>query len=143
MRLNIKTRRIIPALILGALLAYLVYTSAFQRNYFSKTYLAVTLFVFIAGSLACYAANQRWLSPLFGSLKPTAAHGLTIAALLISALLLLNFNPQPLYALLPSHSVQVLVPAQTDAPAVNFESLENSLGYIAYANLNPQGNWSE
>ena len=143
MRLHIKSRRIIPALILGALLAYLVFTTAFQRNYFSKTYFAVTVFIFITGTLACYAANQRWLSPLFGSLKPTAARSLTIAALLISALLLLNFDPQPLYTLLPSRSVQVLVPAQTDAPAVNFESLENSLGYIAYANLNPQGNWSE
>ena len=143
MRLNIKSRRIIPALILGALLAYLVYTTAFQRNYFSKTYFVVTVFIFITGTLACYAANQRWLSPLFGSLKPIAARGLTIAALLISALLLLNFDPQPLYALLPTHSVQVLVPAQSGAEAVKFDYLENSLGYIAYANLNPQGNWSE
>ena len=143
MQLKIKTRRIIPALLLGAALAYLVYTSTFQRNYFSKTYLVVTLFIFIAGSLVCYAANQRWIVPLFNSLKPAAVRGLALAALLISALLLLNFDSQPLYALLPSHSLRVLVPAQPGAEAVNFDYLENSLGHIAYANLNPQGNWSE
>lgn len=143
MHLNIKTRRIIPALSLGAVLAYLVYTSAFQRNFLSKTYLAVTLLIFIAGTLAFYLINRNVLVPFLKMLKPAAAFRLAGVAFLISALLLLNFDPQPLYALLPDHSVQIEVPAQTGAQAVYFESLENSLGYIAYAKLNPQGDWRE
>ena len=143
MQLNTKTRPLIFSFPLGGLLAYLVYTSAFQRNFLSKTYLAVTLLIFIAGALSFYLINRYVSVPFLQALKPAAARGLAAAAFLISALLLLNFDPQPLYALLPSHSLRVLIPAQADAPAVNFESLENALGYIAYANLNPQGDWSE
>jgi hypothetical protein len=143
MHLNIKNRQIITALLSGAALAYLIYTCAFQRNFLSKTYLALTLLIFIAGSLAFYFINHKVLVPFLQSLKVSTRRGLVIAALLISALLLLNFDPQPLYALLPNHSLRVMLPAQPGASVVHFESLENSLGYIAYAKLNPQGNWSE
>lgn len=37
-----KTGQIITSLILGFLFALLVYSSAFQRNFFSKAYLAFT-----------------------------------------------------------------------------------------------------
>ena len=143
MQLNFKNRQTIPSLILGASLAYLIYTNAFQRNFLSKTYLVMTLLIFFAGTLAFYLLNRTVLIPFLHSLRAAAIRRLAAAALLISALLLLNFDPQPLYALLPSHSLTVQIPAKTDAPAVNFESLENALGYIAYAKLNPQGDWSE
>ncbi len=143
MTVNNKKRRITTSLMLGGLSAYLLYTSVFQRNYFSKTYLAVTLFIFGAGALASYAANHFCLEPFLTSLSRKTARWLVAAAVLISALLLLNFDPQPLYALLPSHSLRVLVPAQAGAQAAGFEYLENSLGTIPYANLTPQGDWHE
>ena len=140
---QLKSRQGIIALILGLLSAILLYTSFFQRNFFSKTYLAITLGIFLCATLGIFLANQHLLGPFLKSFKQNNRRWMVLAAFVLASLLTANASLQPLYTLLPEHSIRIHIPAQDnqDIQSINLESVENALGYIPYTSLELEGNW--
>lgn len=119
----------------------LVYISCFQRNFFSKTYLAFTVLVF-AGAWLMAAALNRLILEKFRAQK--SRQGLRLCfwtALALALLLLLNFEALPLYLLEPDGTVTIRLAgesAPTGEPA-KLTYLRNRLGFIPYEELNRSG----
>lgn len=129
----------------GLLLTVLIYADYFQRNFFSKTYAAYSIGIFILSSLFFYLINQFFLFPLRQSFKPSIFRIICLAAVLISCLLALNFNLPPLYVLLPEHTIQINIPVQnhSENDFIHLESVENALGTIHYSIFNLTGDWTK
>lgn len=118
----------------------LVYITFFQRNFFSKTYLAVSLLVCTVSFLLSLALNrfiQKKLIDRFPAFDTRLCVG---CAVLLSLVLALNFSPIPFYRLLPDKEVQIEIPG---GEAVKLVYMRNPLGYIPYSELQISGEWRE
>ena len=122
--------------------ALLIYISFFQRNFFSKTYLAITAATFFLGLIVFNYINKLLVIPFISS-KKSNVQGLYLAALMISAMLLINFRPQALLLLMPSNEFRISISAgdMPENEPIYLESVENSLGYIPYSQLSLKGDY--
>lgn len=127
----------------GVLATLLLVVTLLQRNFFSKTYAALTLVVFVGASLAFHCANRALLRPFLAGFSRAAQRWMLAAAILLSLMLLLNFPIQPLRLLLPQSQVQVHLPAQPDPAGqpIRLDYLRNDLGYIHPSRLSLSGDW--
>lgn len=136
-------------MIFAALAAFaaslLLYIAKFQRNFFSKTYLAVTILVFCA-AFVFFAAINHFLIAGFMRNSSTADRRLLImSSILLSLLLLLNFNPVPFYLLdgVGTLTIEPLAEGAAASVPVGLLYVRNQLGNISYADLQISGEWRE
>ena len=138
-----KTRRLFTTLILGLFSAALVYSSFFQRNFFSKTYLVITLGILLCTTVGSFYANRLLLIPFLKSYDRRIIHWIILGAFALSCLLATNLNLKPLYAISPSHTIRVQISPDENPSGqdIYLESLKNALGYIPYNSFKLSGIW--
>ncbi|NPV41402.1 MAG: hypothetical protein HPY72_08695 [Anaerolineae bacterium] len=121
----------------------LLYIAKFQRNFFSKTYLAVTILVFLAAFVLFAVINHSLIAGFMRRSSPANRRLLILSSILLSLLLLLNFNPVPLYLLDGAGTLTVEPLAESAAASAPVALLyaRNQLGNIPYADLQISGEW--
>ncbi len=121
----------------------LLFIAKFQRNFFSKTYLAVTILVFCAAFVFFAALNHYLIAGFMRKSTPADRRLLIVSSILLSLLLLLNFNPVPFYLLEGAGTITIRPAAGNPAGSAPIGLLyaRNQLGNIPYADLDITGEW--
>lgn len=123
----------------------LIYISFFQRNFISKTHLLCTLIAFVFIFLVSLKTNAFIKEKFINKVSASNFRLCFWSALLLSLLLLLNFNPLPFYPLEKDGSLQIEYtgPQSAGQPPVSLLYVRNQLGNVPYADLQISGDWRE
>lgn len=126
----------------GALLIYIVFL---QRNFFSKRYLLFTLLAFIALFLISLVVNAFVKERFINKISKADFRLCLWSAFLFSLVLLINFNPTPLYLLEKDRtlSIQPAGKQTGEQSPIGLQYVRNKLDYIPYSVLQILGNWRE
>jgi formate hydrogenlyase subunit 3/multisubunit Na+/H+ antiporter MnhD subunit len=138
--LNGRNNRL-SAFLIASSAALLVYTSFFQRNFFSKRYLVFTILIFAAAFFGAAALNHLVIERFFSRSQRSERRLCLWSALILALLLLMNFKPVPLYFLEKKQTitVQPAVEQGNETAPVELVSVRNPLGYIPFEQLGLAG----
>ena len=143
---NLKEKRTsaVFSILFGFSFTTLIYLTFLQRNYFSKTYLAFSVFIFMITTFLSFLFTENLLIRNYKKTSRTTIINIFISSFVLSLLILVNVNIKPAYFLLPetSLSIQTYSRNQENKPnSIKVNYIKNSLGYIHYSKLSYKADW--
>ena len=124
-------------------LSYFIYTSFFQRHFFSWRYLLFCVILFFAFSFILGWLNTNFLAARLRSLDNQRKIALVVFSILFSIACLINLPINPLYYLLPDSEFEINFntgdPRISDG--VKLWWIHTGQGYIHYSDMQIEGDW--
>ena len=137
-------RGLVIAAAIGVSIAAFVYLAFLQRHFFSYRYIAYTIAIAAASTLAVGWCNQHYIYQRLRFLAKKI-RGFTIAiAIFLSIILLINIKIEPFYAILPDTSLEITFntpPLPDDQEGVRLLLIETGQGFVPYSYLEYHGEW--
>ena len=136
--------KFISSALIGISAAVAVYLGLLQRHFFSRRYLAYAILIALVGTLLSAWINNKYLVPFFDRFQKRIRVFIILFALMMSIILMLNAEVQPVYYLLPDTNLEISfstenVPAGEEG--VRLLWIETGQGYVHYTRLNYEGEW--
>ena len=130
--------------LIGFALGYIVYTSFFQRHFFSWRYLTFTLFLSILFSFLARWLNSNILFARISQLDKHRRVFLIGFSILLAILFLINTPIQPVYYLLPDSDLQIsfkIDAATAASKGVRLMWINTGQGFVHRSNMNITGDY--
>ena len=131
-------------ILIGSSVGLAIYLGTLQRHFFSKRYFIYLLLISLAASILVAWLRQRVLANKYLSLKKNMRVLIWIFTAILSLILLVNTEIQPLYYALPDTSLQISIPigaVPEDQESVRLLWVETGQGYVYYTNMQYVGEW--
>lgn len=125
-------------------LSYFVYSSFFQRHFFSWRYLLLCVGLFLAFTFILGWINTNFLAPRVKSLDKKRKIAALVFSIIFSLGCLLNIPVSPVYYLLPDS--EFAINFNIDDDPLNSENVKlwwihTGQGYVHHSNMDIQGDW--
>jgi hypothetical protein len=143
-KLAIKRKYFFINFLFSVSLGLLIYIRFFQRHFFSWTYLAYAVLIAAAGFFLVGWLNRRFFRSFFTDTPKLIRNFVLLFSVVMSLLLLLNTEIQPLYYVLPDSNLEIrfTIPELDEGEEnVRLLWIKTGQGYVHYTRMAINGAW--